>query len=65
MLIETKYELQQIIYLKTDIEQYKRMIVGINVRPTGIQYQLAFGSSVSWHDEMEMSEEVNLLVKQQ
>jgi len=61
MLIENKFELGQTVYLKTDNDQSERMVIGISVRPSGLLYELSFGSVCSWHYEMEISEEKNVL----
>ncbi len=63
MLFETKYELQQVVYLKTDIEQRKRMVININILPSGLQYLLSFGAHATWHYEMEITDEVDTLIK--
>ena len=61
MLIENKFELGEIVYLKTDNDQSDRMVIGISVRPAGLLYELSFGSVCSWHYEMEITEEKNVL----
>lgn len=63
MMIETKYDLQQIVYLKTDPDQNKRMVIGISIKPHGVLYELGLGSHSSYHYEIEISEEANILVK--
>lgn len=61
MLIENKFDLGQIVYLKTDNDQSERMIISISVRQGGILYELSFGSVCSWHYEMEIMEEKDIL----
>lgn len=63
MMIETKYDLQQIVFLQTDPDQHKRMVIGISVKPHGVLYELGLGSHSSYHYEIEISEEVNILAK--
>ncbi len=60
MVIDNKYELQQIVYLKTDTAQMERVIVGILVT-TGVQYQLAGGDRTTWHYDFEISETKDIL----
>lgn len=63
MLIESKYEIGQEVYLKTDTEQRKRIITGICIRPGSVQYDLTCGNSGSWHYEFEISQEVDNVIK--
>lgn len=55
MTIKTKFNFGDIVYLKTDPEQYPRMVVGVSVRPTSMTYMLALGSTESFHYEIEIS----------
>lgn len=61
-IIDTKFDLGQIVFIKTDKEQQPRMIIGITVRPTGLLYELNFGSNSSWHFEIEISDEKDILL---
>ena len=63
MEISTKFDLEQSVYLITDKEQQKRMVIGMSIRSNGVMYDLAFGSSSTWHYEIEISEEENVLTK--
>jgi len=63
MIYSLKYEIGQTVYLITDKEQTKRVITGITIRPTGVIYDLAAGTANSWHYEMEITNEENVLVK--
>lgn len=63
MLADTKFNLKQEVYLKTDIDQYKRYVTGICIRQTGVNYELACGSNSSWHYDFEISIEKDVLVK--
>jgi hypothetical protein len=59
--IENKFDLGQEVYLKTDREQVKRLVIGICLRPNGIIYELACGPATSWHYDLEMAEQVDVL----
>ena len=61
--MKSKYQIGQAVYLVTDKEQHKRMIIGITIRQTGVMYDLAFGSTSTWHYEIEVSEEEDVLTK--
>ena len=56
-----KYEIGEIVYLVTDPEQHARIITGINIRKSGVQYELAFETSASWHYDFEMSRERDII----
>tara|TARA_R110001632_G_scaffold70752_1_gene164596 strand:- start:1213 stop:1410 length:198 start_codon:yes stop_codon:yes gene_type:complete len=51
------------VYLKTDIGQYKRIITGYTVRTDGVTYLLSLGSEETAHYELEISNEVDTLLK--
>jgi hypothetical protein len=61
MMLQSKYDLGQIVYLKTDKEQCARMVISISFRPTGVIYELNYGSVSSWHYEIEVSDEKDVL----
>ena len=59
IIIDNKFEIGQIVYLKTDIDQYPRMITRLSIAPGLITYCLALGSIESWHYDNEISEVKN------
>jgi hypothetical protein len=63
ILIESKYELGQIVYLKTDSEQLKRIVKQICFSSKGMDYNLVNGIVSTWHSDFEITEEVNILTK--
>lgn len=62
MLIDSKFEIGNTVYLKTDIEQKKRLVTGIYVRETSVAYMLSCGADESTHYHFEISEEVDVLI---
>ncbi len=63
-LISTiKFEIGQIVYLKTDVEQNERMITAISLKPDGILYCLSCGTSETYHSDIEICEEINVIKK--
>lgn len=56
-----KYNIGEIIYLKTDPTQSERFVTGIDIRETGITYRLMSGTEESWHYAFEMTTEKDLL----
>jgi hypothetical protein len=61
MLIEAKYNFFDEVYLKTDRDQFKRIITRLNVTPNGVTYELTCGTQASWHYDQEISIEKNVL----
>lgn len=58
MLIEEKFTLGQIVFLKTDPDQYPRIVTGIEVRPNNVcLYLISMGASqeMTYYD-IELSE---------
>ena len=51
------------VYLKTDIDQYKRLITGYTVRFNEVTYLLSLGEDESTHYELEISDEIDILLK--
>lgn len=58
MLIDCKYNLGDIFYLKTDTECHARMLTAIQIGLNGsVIYKLSFGTIETWHYEQEFSDE--------
>lgn len=51
------FDIGDIVYLVTDIDQHPRMVTGIDIRPGTILYWLAFGDTESTHYAIEISAE--------
>ena len=51
-----KFKIAQTVYLKTDPDQFERVITGINIRPNGVHYAVTFGMDESFHYDFEISE---------
>lgn len=62
MIIENKFDLGDIVYLKTDPDQKKRMVIQISIRVTGIIYEVNCADRSSWHYEMELSNSKDVLM---
>jgi hypothetical protein len=63
MLIENKFDFGQTVYLKTDPEQFARIVCSFIVTPTGILYKVCFGMQESEHYDFEISLEKNEVLK--
>lgn len=58
IIIENQYDIGEIVYLRTDEDQYPRVIVSIEVYKNGeILYKICRGTESSYHYEFEMSSE--------
>jgi len=63
MVIDNKFEIGQLVYLKTDEEQKERMVVNIIIGPNDtLRYLLCLAAAETWHYEMEITHEKNVLV---
>lgn len=62
MVIKNKFDIEDIVYLTTDGEQVKRMIVSITVNKYDLIYELAYGAHTSKHYDFEISINKNVLV---
>lgn len=61
--VELEFEVGDMVYLKTDQDQHKRIITGICLRQAGILYELAQGTTSSWHYVFELSATIDVVVK--
>lgn len=61
MKIETKYSIGDIVFLITDIDQYPRMVTRLEIRPGSTMYCLVFGNTESWHYDIEIQIEKDVL----
>jgi hypothetical protein len=61
-VVDNKFDLGQIVYLKTDADQRERIVTGFCIRQAGQSYELMQGNIGSWHYDFEISEEKNVLM---
>jgi hypothetical protein len=62
MLVDTKHKIGDVVFLKTDTDQKKRLVTGINIRSTGMVYLLSCGVDESYHYDFEITEEIDVLI---
>ncbi len=62
MVIESKYEIGETVYLITDKEQAARLVTGFIVRKTALIYELSCGANSSTHYDFEISLEPNVVL---
>lgn len=63
IILESEYDLGQIVYLKTDPDQKKRMVKQICFSHKGIEFNLIHGTETTWHADFELSVESDILIK--
>lgn len=64
MMVATKYDYAQTVYLKTDTEQGQFIIGDIQIiGGRVVKYNLCQGKYSNWHDEEEISAELDLCKK--
>lgn len=62
MKINTKYNIEDTVYLVTDSEQLERIITSITILPNSLLvYSLICGTETSEHYEFEITEEPNII----
>lgn len=62
MVIDNKFQLGDIVYLKTDSDQKRRMVGKISVSQMGLIYLLMCGTDATEHYEIEITNEKEILV---
>lgn len=55
MEIPNNFNIEDIVYLKHDIEQLPRMIIEIHIRKYDIIYMIQSGQEISHHHDFELS----------
>lgn len=61
----TDFEIGDYVYLKTDVEQYKRIVTGYTIRDSSekVVYLLSLGTEETSHYKCEISTEEDTLFK--
>lgn len=62
-VLDNKYNIGEIVYLKTDEDQKERIVFAFIVYENEILYRLAAGTSNSEHYEFEISKEKDYVQK--
>ena len=62
-MVKVSFNIGDYVYLKTDIDQYKRLVTGYTVRTDGVLYLLSLGPEETSHHELEISDEIDILLK--
>ena len=62
-MVKINFNIGDYVYLKTDIDQHKRIVTGYTVRFNEVTYLLSLGEDESTHYELEISDEIDILLK--
>lgn len=62
MTINVKFRIEETVYLKTDPDQYPRIVLGYVVYTNTIKYILGQSVDESMHLDIEISKDKNLLI---
>ena len=60
MKVDNKFNIGQIVYLKTDPEQRERLVTAIVIRGYGILYSVSFETDESTHYDFEIASEKDI-----
>ena len=60
-ILNNAFDLQQVVYLKTDGEQHPRIVTAIIKRPGMILYELSSGTVSTCHYDFEISVSVDVM----
>jgi hypothetical protein len=63
IVIDNKYDIGDIVYAVTDIEQHPRIVTGIMKRMTTVLYETSQGVNSAWFNDYELSPNKNELMK--
>lgn len=60
--IESTFKIGEIVYLKTDVRQYERLVVRLQIIKGNVMYRVALGPDEgSWHYDFELSREKDIM----
>lgn len=60
LMINNKFDIGDIVYLKTDRDQCERIVVGICQNANSVMYEVKKETTNAWHYEFEMTLEKNV-----
>tara|TARA_R110001632_G_scaffold231383_1_gene369848 strand:- start:621 stop:818 length:198 start_codon:yes stop_codon:yes gene_type:complete len=61
----TRFKIGDYVYLKTDVDQYKRIVTGYTIRDNSekVVYLLSLGTEETSHYQCEISTEEDIILK--
>lgn len=61
MVLDNKFEIGDVVYLHTDIDQLERIVTSLWIKQGSILYALNCGTVESWHYDFEITVEKDVL----
>lgn len=55
------YYIGDVVYVKTDIDQFERIVTRVMISENNIEYDVSLGSDSAWYYGFELSKEKNVL----
>ena len=62
MIIDTNFNIGDVVYLKTDNDQKKRLVTGFTIRKNTTLYILSCDVTESYHYDFEITCDVDVLI---
>jgi hypothetical protein len=62
MRIDNAHDIGEVVYLRTDPDQYPRLVTGLEVRPDGVLYLLSHAGAETKHYPLEITTERDVLM---
>lgn len=59
--VDNKFDVKQVVYVKTDIDQRPNIVTAIHIYDQSITYQCSCGSATNDYCDYELSETINVL----
>lgn len=63
ILDNLKFNIGDVVYIKTDPNQHANMVTAITLRQFGVTYGVSFNGDVTWLFDFEISHEPNEVLK--
>ena len=63
MTINNNFQIGEIVYFVTDVEQRMLIVTGILIRQNGISYEVSHNGDSTWINPIEISKDKNDLLK--
>jgi hypothetical protein len=60
--LDFKFKIGDIVYLRTDSDQKKRIVTSIVISQSGIKYELSCATVDTWHYDFEMTHDIDVLI---
>jgi len=62
MEINNLFNINEIVFLRTDPDQFERLVTAFQVEHNKIEYRISMGANFSWHSDYELSTEKSTVI---